>query len=261
MIAILLCGGFATRLHPLTQQMPNALLDVAGRPLIDYTMDRLLELPELEAVHLVSNSRFTGRFYGWQAAWRGLLEERGVDLVLHNDGALDEPSRRGEVGDLAFALRILGQPEAALVMSGDTIYRFSLRKLWDAFRAGDAHLVLGVPEDHPQVLQQRSVIRFGDDDLLQEVFHHPDEPPTNWVCPPLYFLRGSAFPLVAEYLAEDGDPDALDLFVGYLAGREPVRVQALPGREWRIRINTRFMYEQANQLFAAEQVMVEEGGA
>ena len=35
MIAILLCAGFSTRLDPLTRETPNALLDVAGRPVLD----------------------------------------------------------------------------------------------------------------------------------------------------------------------------------------------------------------------------------
>jgi len=56
-IAVVLCAGFATRMHPLTKAFPKPLLEVAGRPVIDYLMDQLVELPGLESIYtdLVSN--------------------------------------------------------------------------------------------------------------------------------------------------------------------------------------------------------------
>jgi UTP-glucose-1-phosphate uridylyltransferase len=36
MIAVVLCAGFATRMYPLTKEFPKPLLDVAGRPVIDF---------------------------------------------------------------------------------------------------------------------------------------------------------------------------------------------------------------------------------
>ncbi len=43
MKAIVLAGGFGTRLKPLTERMPKPLLPVAGRPCIDYVLRSLRE--------------------------------------------------------------------------------------------------------------------------------------------------------------------------------------------------------------------------
>jgi MurNAc alpha-1-phosphate uridylyltransferase len=39
--AAILCGGLATRLGPITQTIPKAMLEVAGRPFIDHQLDLL----------------------------------------------------------------------------------------------------------------------------------------------------------------------------------------------------------------------------
>jgi len=65
-IAIVLCAGFATRMYPLTKDFPKPLLKVAGRPVIDYLMDQLVELPNLDVIYLVSNGKFYPHFIKWK---------------------------------------------------------------------------------------------------------------------------------------------------------------------------------------------------
>ena len=44
--ALLLAAGLGTRLHPLTEQIPKALLPIYGVPLLDYHLERLLRPPD-----------------------------------------------------------------------------------------------------------------------------------------------------------------------------------------------------------------------
>lgn len=73
MKALLLCAGYGTRLGSLTRDVPKALLPVAGRPLLDYTLAYLADAgvrevvinlhyrPEQIRTHLGDGSRFDVR--------------------------------------------------------------------------------------------------------------------------------------------------------------------------------------------------------
>ena len=44
MRALILAAGYATRLYPLTRDRPKPLLEVGGRPLVDWILERIAEV-------------------------------------------------------------------------------------------------------------------------------------------------------------------------------------------------------------------------
>ena len=55
MDAIILAGGFAKRMWPLTKNKPKQLLDLAGKPMLDYVFDSLDNL-DFERIIVSVNS-------------------------------------------------------------------------------------------------------------------------------------------------------------------------------------------------------------
>ena len=50
MKAIILAAGYATRLYPLTENFPKALLTVGGRPLLNHIVAQLDKLSEVDQI-------------------------------------------------------------------------------------------------------------------------------------------------------------------------------------------------------------------
>ena len=96
MKAIVLAAGYATRLYPLTLTVAKPLLTVGGRPMIDHILDRIGEVDEIDAVHVVTNRKFAESFETWAAGRDG--------VVVHDDGTATESDRLGAVGDIAFVV-------------------------------------------------------------------------------------------------------------------------------------------------------------
>ncbi|TML50942.1 MAG: NDP-sugar synthase, partial [Actinobacteria bacterium] len=44
MKCVILAGGYATRLRPLTDDVPKHLLPVGGRPMLDWVLDAVREV-------------------------------------------------------------------------------------------------------------------------------------------------------------------------------------------------------------------------
>ena len=55
MKAILLAGGFGTRLRPLTVHSPKPIVPIFDRPFLYYQIDLLRQLPEIDEVILSLN--------------------------------------------------------------------------------------------------------------------------------------------------------------------------------------------------------------
>src|SRR5207248_7261620 len=53
MKAVILAAGYATRLRPLTDTIKKELLTVGGRPIIDWIVDRVEEVEEIDEIHVV----------------------------------------------------------------------------------------------------------------------------------------------------------------------------------------------------------------
>src|SRR5437867_321028 len=117
MKALILAAGYATRLRPLTDEIPKMLLPLAERPMLDYLLDRLREVDELDEIHLVTNARFAGAFDDWAPE----------DVTVHDDGTRSNEDRLGAIGDIAFAIEHGGlEGEDLLVVAGDNLIGYSI---------------------------------------------------------------------------------------------------------------------------------------
>ena len=65
MKAIILAAGYATRLYPLTLNMPKALLPIGKKPIIDHIVAQMDTVEELDEIYVVSNDKFAGHFEEW----------------------------------------------------------------------------------------------------------------------------------------------------------------------------------------------------
>lgn len=104
----ILAGGLATRLHPITHTVPKALVEVAGRPFIDW---QLRQLHAQGVAQVCICAGFLGEqvqaFVGDGARW-------GLSVSFSFDG----PQLLGTAGALRQAAAQLG--EAFFVLYGDS---------------------------------------------------------------------------------------------------------------------------------------------
>lgn len=109
-IAMVLAAGLGTRMRPLTNDRPKALVTVAGRPLIDHVLDRLVHAGVERAVVNVH-------------AFADMLEthvkrRRDLDIVIS-----DERARLMETGG--------GLKHARSLLGDDPIVVSNIDSVWD----------------------------------------------------------------------------------------------------------------------------------
>jgi len=250
MNAILLCAGFATRMYPLTKNFPKPLLSVAGQPVIDYLMDQIAELSAVDTVHVVTNHKFSDHFLRWRQNHCDRSTYPSLNIEIHDDGCTDNENRLGASGDLALALKMIGTPDKLLVSGGDNIYQFALAPLWQSFLQGGGHRIVALPETDPEKLVNTGVLEFGADDRVVRLHEKPKNPPTNWVCPPLYFFQPSVWRELEYFLEGSGNHDAPGHLIDFLCVNSTVEAFRVDGG--RLDIGSIETYHEADTVLAKQ---------
>jgi mannose-1-phosphate guanylyltransferase len=116
MNAMILAAGLGTRLGDLGQTEPKALLDIAGKPLLQRQLE-FLERQGVERV-VINAHHLAPRIVDFAARYRGPLEVR----------CIVEPELLGTAGGVRNALDYLG-PGAFLVLYGDVVVQEELAAL------------------------------------------------------------------------------------------------------------------------------------
>jgi glucose-1-phosphate thymidylyltransferase len=88
MNVLILAAGYATRLHPLTENKAKPLLEVAGKPMLEWVIDNLAPIQGIEKVYVVTNSKFAGAFQAWADAYHASHPKLTFEIV--NDGSTSD---------------------------------------------------------------------------------------------------------------------------------------------------------------------------
>ncbi len=245
MKCVLLAAGYATRLYPLTRDLPKSLLPVGNRSILQRIMEKVERVAEIEEVVLVSNSRFFARFSEFAAAYRGAKR-----ISVLDDGTTDNDNRLGAIADLKLAIDRLGIDDDLMVLAGDNLFDFDLADFASFFKGKKADCITTHRLEDVAELRRTGVIERADDGRVLSFEEKPAEPKSTWAVPPFYLYRRETLPMIARYLAEGNNPDAPGNFVPYLASRLPTFAFAFTGR--RYDIGNMQSYEEAQRVFAED---------
>src|ERR1700760_376353 len=118
---VILAGGLATRLRPLTEKIPKALVEVAGRPFLEYQIELLKQNSVTEVILCVG---YLGE----------MIEQRygdGEALGVRIRYSFDGPLLLGTGGAIKKASTLL--PDAFFVLYGDSYLPIDFQAVAAAF--------------------------------------------------------------------------------------------------------------------------------
>jgi len=224
MKAIILAAGYATRLYPLTENTPKALLPIAGRTILDRLIDELLTIPEIDHIHLVTNHRFAAAFEAWKTA-----EPRAIPVTVWDDGTTCNDNRLGAVGDMGFVIERAGIDDDLIVAASDNLFTFPLSDFADDFRRHGKDCLLGSRLDSLEDLRRFAVATLSAEGRVLSLVEKPQQPESDIGIYAIYLYRRDTVPMILDYLREGNNPDAPGHFPEWLYKKKDVRVYKFTG--------------------------------
>jgi len=243
MKTIILAGGYARRLWPITLDRPKPLLPVAGKPILDYTLEKY---PFSDPPILSVNRRFEGDFLRWAEG-----RQLPVELVVEESRAEEE--KLGSVGALAYLVERLALDDDLLVIGGDNLFPFDLEAFAGAF-SGDPLVALCDLGD-PARARRKYGVAVVEGDRVVEFQEKPEAPKSALASTACYLFPRRVLPYFKEFLAQSSaGGDAPGYFLSWLLAREPIQAFVFSG-DW-FDIGGREAYIAANLHFAGGESWV-----
>lgn len=244
MNVIILAAGYATRLYPLTLTRPKPLLPVAGKPMIEYVLDNLAPIGDIERVFVVTNARFADQFQAWADGYRGAA----LRFTIVNDGSTEDSNKLGAIGDIHFVLTREHVDADLIVVAGDNLFSQSLEGFGRFCRDKRAP-VLGVYDvGSLEQIRKYNAIATDAEGRITYFEEKPPHPTSTLTGIALYHYPRATLPLIRQYIAEGNNPDQPGRLIQWLYPRVPVYTWRVPGL-W-FDIGSKETLEEANRIFA-----------
>ena len=197
------------------------LLPLAGRPMLDYLVDRIEAVDEIDQIHVVTNSVFARDLGGWASQ-----RSASRPIAVWNDGTTSNEDRLGAIGDIRFTIEEAGlEGEDLLVVAGDNLIEYSLADyvgFWRQKGDGDASAIAVHRGEDPELIKQYGVVELDEDDRVVSLEEKPAEPRSDLAATAAYLYPAQHAALITRYLEEGNPPDAPGHFVVWLYPQVPV---------------------------------------
>ena len=245
MIALILAAGYATRLYPLTKDIPKPLLPVNGKPMLDYIVDEIDTLSDITRICLVSNHRFAAHFEEWAKSHRE--KTPGLPIQVLDDGTETEDDRKGAIGDIQFVIEQIDAQEDMVILAGDNLFTYRLADVHKHFTKIQKDLLIAISIPQRERLQQFAVAELDGNGKVLHLEEKPENPRSDTAIFAVYLYKKETLPLFAEYLKEGNSPDAPGNFPAWLYKKKDVYAFKADGIS--IDIGTPETYQEVNENF------------
>ena len=200
MKVLIMAGGYATRLWPITKGKPKPLLPVGDRHIIDYILEKVREL-DLE-VYVSTNKFFERHFKEW-------AERSGVELIVEE--TISEEEKLGTIGAIKYAVSKIGVDDY-LIVAGDNLFSFSLKEF---LRRYDRKPLIAVYDVGDFELAKRYGVVVIEGDKVIDFQEKPLQPKSTLISTGVYALPKEIVGKIDEYL-EEGNRDSPGYFIEWL---------------------------------------------
>lgn len=227
MKCLILAAGYATRLYPLTENFPKPLLKVGEKTILDWLIDDLEKSKVINEYVVISNHKFAHHFDDW-------AKDKAYRITVLDDGTTSNENRLGAVKDIQFAIDKLNIEEDVLVIAGDNVLDFSLNSFVKYAMDKQTSCVMRYFEPSQAKLVKCGVLELDGNDKIINMTEKPEEPASNWCCPPFYYYTAEDTQKVQQGIEDGCNTDAPGSYVSWLCKKTDVYAMEMPGSRYDI---------------------------
>ena len=222
MKAVVLAGGYATRMWPITRNRPKMFLPVGERTVIDEIFADLEDDDRVDEVFVSTNERFADTFADY------IAESPFEKPTLSVEETVEEDEKFGVVGALAQLVDREGVDDDLIVVAGDNMISFDLGEFADFFEQKGTPALAAYDVGSKERAKSYGLVQL-DGDRVVDFQEKPDDPKSTLVSIACYAFPAETLPDLSTYLDEGENPDEPGWFIQWLQAKQAVHAFTFDG--------------------------------
>ena len=218
MKAVIMAGGYATRLWPITKTKAKPLLPIGRKKIIDYIYEKVkkFNIP----IIVSTNKRFEGDFKEW-------AKDKDVELVIEE--TTKEEEKLGAVRALAEIAKNIN--DDMFVLAGDNLFSFSLDDFYEFYQKIKKPLTALYDVGDFELAKRYGVAEL-DGQRILKFYEKPEKPPSTLVGIGIYAFPKYAVEMLIEYVSKNQKHDNLGDFLSWLCENTEVYGFSFSNGNW-----------------------------
>jgi len=216
MKAIVLAGGFAKRLWPLTLDKAKPLLEVGGKPIINYIIEKLEGMDEIDKIFISTNAKFELGFKQWLKKY----EFKKIKIVVEETRSEEE--KLGAIAGINFVLEREKIDDDCIIIAGDNLFGFILDDFLGFYKEKKSPVVAFFDVKDFEKAKLYGIAELDENNKIKGFLEKPEKPPSTLASTCCYIFPKDTVRLFPEYLKEGGSKDAPGFFLQWLIRKEEI---------------------------------------
>lgn len=225
MKAIILAGGYAKRLWPLTMTTPKPLLRVGSKPIINYIVESLEKIDEIDHIYVSTNKKFEKQFSHWL---KDYSFTKPVEIIIENTNS--EETKLGAIGGIDFIIKNTGIDEDCIIIAGDNMFDFSLQEFITFYKEKKGTVMAVFDIVDPSKASLYGIVTLDDQCKVIDFIEKPKDPPSTLVSTACYIFPRDTIKYFSSYLKDGNNKDSPGFFLQWLHKSEDVYGFAFNGQ-------------------------------
>ncbi|QRV15690.1 NDP-sugar synthase [Haloterrigena salifodinae] len=222
MKAVVLAGGYATRMWPITKHRPKMFLPIGDSTVIDRIFAELEADDRIDEVFVSTNERFAPDFEAH------LADSEFEKPRLSVEDTTEEDDKFGVVGALAQLIDRENVDDDLLVIAGDNLISFDVADFVDYFEDHGAPTLAAYDVGSREKAKSYGLVELEDERVI-DFQEKPDDPNSTLVSIACYAFPQDSLSLFPTYLEEGNNPDEPGWFIQWLQNREATYAYTFDG--------------------------------
>jgi glucose-1-phosphate thymidylyltransferase len=215
MRAIVLAGGYAKRLWPLTKDRPKPLLPMGDSCILDCIVSKINDVKGIEEIILSTNKKFEGNFLEW-------VREGGYrNITVFPEPSIQEEEKLGPVKAIDLIIKETPRDDF-LIAAGDNLFSLDLVELVTFYRKVKSSVIALYEIGSLELAKKYASVEVNEKRKIVGFEEKPERPKSQLVSTGIYVLPWKSISKIGIYLQDSNPPDPIGRFIGWLSEREDV---------------------------------------